>query len=77
MKNAECSINFGGTAFAFPPADGFMGVAEAHDVASGPGTTESKAVGDPYIATGPVCLILEPARDLAEQTSKCEYGDRT
>lgn len=83
MRNAEVSVNFGSAPFAFPPraADGFAplesalpaqvvrvgdGAGKAGGGAGGKGGGKGGA-GD---ATGPVCLILEPARDLAEQTHR-------
>ena len=77
MKNAECHVNFGDDPFSYPPADGFVGVATAPpgEYVSGPGgvssTTAAAAGAGDTSVVGPVCIILEPARDLAEQTHKC------
>ena len=78
MKNAECGVSFGsGSAFKFAPVDGFVGldalpssaVAVADAAPAGKaGAASSKADAAPN--GGPVCLIIEPARDLAEQTAK-------
>lgn len=80
MKNAECGVNFGATAFSFPPpADSeFVGVdAAPADAVVGPGAATGGAAagsgggkGGGAAVAGPVCLVLEPARDLAEQTAK-------
>lgn len=76
LKNAECSVNFGAAPWRFePPPGGYKGVACA-----GPGefrvgssnsdsavTTEDKDKTDKRVRT-PKAIVLEPARDLAEQT---------
>ncbi|KAG2489591.1 hypothetical protein HYH03_011872 [Edaphochlamys debaryana] len=79
LKNAEVALNFGAGALAHAPPPGFLPLARAPapwlvaaGVAAAPAAAGSTASG----ARKPVCLILEPAKDLAEQTANCcvEYG---
>eukprot|EP00803_Ostreobium_quekettii_P004828 evm.model.scf_578.6 EVM.evm.TU.scf_578.6 scf_578:62481-70261(+) len=69
LKNAEMAVNFGETAFEYDPPPGFVGIAKA------PPSTTATAMDPPRSAHGgerrPLCIILEPARDLAEQTHDC------
>ncbi|KAL4449436.1 hypothetical protein ABPG77_007080 [Micractinium sp. CCAP 211/92] len=66
LKNAEQTVNFGSTPFKHPPPPGFVGLAAAprahtaswQDAPAGGGGGDRK----------PLAIILEPARDLAEQT---------
>mmetsp|Transcript_17548 Transcript_17548/g.49369 ORF Transcript_17548/g.49369 Transcript_17548/m.49369 type:complete len:720 (+) Transcript_17548:28-2187(+) len=67
LKNAEVRINFGATPFAHPPLQGFCGIAKAHakDIAV------AQMGSSPITKSGgrrPLSLILEPTRELAEQT---------
>jgi ATP-dependent RNA helicase DDX1 len=65
LKKAELSINFGEAPFRFPRGNGFIGIAnanKAHLVSS----TDKVA----FAMSGPrkpLAVVLEPARDLAEQ----------
>ncbi|XP_047483483.1 ATP-dependent RNA helicase Ddx1-like isoform X1 [Penaeus chinensis] len=68
LKNAEMSFNFGATEFKFPPKGGFMAICQAPKdctVTSGvrggdkPQKVENNA---------PQAIIIEPSRELAEQT---------
>lgn len=84
MRNAEVSVNFGSAPFAFPPraADGFVALEAAlpaqvvrvgdaaGKAAGGAGGGKGGGKGAAGEATGPVCIILEPARDLSEQTHR-------
>jgi ATP-dependent RNA helicase DDX1 len=63
LKNAELLLNFGGTPFKYPPKGGFKGLTEA-DISQ---TTLSGA-GIQTKGRKPLALILEPSRELAEQT---------
>lgn len=87
MKNAELAVNFGRAPFKFPPDNGFVGLEEApvDAVVGGPAASSSSGAGAGAGSGGggaggkkkggshPVCVILEPARDLALQTGKgCE-----
>lgn len=67
LKNAEARVNFGGSAFAHPPPDGWaplQGSPHLHLAAA----SVLQASGQTSKRT-PRCVVLEPARDLAEQTS--------
>jgi ATP-dependent RNA helicase DDX1 len=81
MKNAELEVNFGGAPFRFPPAGGFEGldavaaegVASAASAAGGEaaaGGGGAGGAGGKRPRAAPYCIILAPARDLAEQTAK-------
>lgn len=71
LKNAELAANFGAEAWKFPPPPGYQGflpggsIGEglvSWEVASAPAQAGSNA------ARRPLALILEPTRELAEQT---------
>jgi ATP-dependent RNA helicase DDX1 len=78
MKNAELEINFGASPFAFAPPEGYVsldaaapeGLVTAATVSGGAAAAADAAgpKGRPRVA--PFCIILAPARDLAEQTAK-------
>jgi ATP-dependent RNA helicase DDX1 len=80
MKNAELKVNFGASPFRFPPPAGFVGISQLGPeclVGGGSGVSVSSSSsakessgGKKSGAVHPVCLILEPARDLALQTGK-------
>ncbi|KXZ56945.1 hypothetical protein GPECTOR_1g852 [Gonium pectorale] len=86
LKNAEVAVNFGAsTPFAHPPPRGYVGLAKAPAewvatrAGAGGGGAAAAAAATGGAAGGsrkPVCLILEPAKDLAEQTANCftDYG---
>ncbi|XP_065896909.1 ATP-dependent RNA helicase DDX1-like [Dysidea avara] len=65
LKNAEIQFNFGDSPFKYPPKGGFVGLAKAQDLV---------AAGASQIKTGhvnlkaPFALIIEPSRELAQQT---------
>ncbi|KAK9816650.1 hypothetical protein WJX72_003299 [[Myrmecia] bisecta] len=69
LKGSEVAVNFGGAPFAHPLPDGFVGLAD--------GTPMQTASSDTAISNGhtsarqPTAIILEPARELAEQTVAC------
>jgi hypothetical protein len=74
LKNGECFVNFGGSGaapFRFPPSDGFVGVdsPDAGDVVMRGAVPSGKGgcAGGP---SGPVVIVLTPARDLAEQVRR-------
>ena len=68
LKDAEVALNFGHSEFAFAPADGFGGVAHAApDAVIAASDAEGGKGGESGGPGGPVALILEPARELAEQ----------
>ena len=64
VKNAECQMNFGGSDFQCLP-DGFIGVAQAGEMAS-PNPLALFAANKG--GKGPFAIVIEPTRDLAEQT---------
>lgn len=66
LKNAEIKFNFGDTPFKYPPKGGFVGLAKA----SGLKTAEAGKVarkGEVNLKA-PYALIIEPSRELAQQT---------
>lgn len=71
LKNAEMSFNFGATEFKFPPKSGYIAVCQANKeciVSSG-----VKGGGDKpqkVQNNAPQAVIIEPSRELAEQTLK-------
>lgn len=70
MKNAEMEFNFGSTAFKYP-SNGFVGLAEATDVVLSTAAGESSASSGQLNVKAPRAVIIEPSRELAEQTLKC------
>lgn len=75
LKNAEMAFNFGQTPFKFPPPQGFLAVAAvagdqkvvnplANPTASGK-NAQQKGEAD---KKSPQAIIIEPSRELAEQT---------
>ncbi|XP_043242486.1 ATP-dependent RNA helicase Ddx1-like isoform X1 [Amphibalanus amphitrite] len=70
LKNAEMAFNFGDTSFKYPPSHGFVAVSKApedstlNNAASAPQTTAKRG----YAKNAPQAIILEPSRELAEQT---------
>ena len=70
LKNAEAGFNFGLAPFAHGPPAGYQGLAQAR-----PGQTVSAAAAaaaaEAQGVRAPRAIILEPARDLAEQTHDC------
>ncbi|CAL1532900.1 unnamed protein product [Lymnaea stagnalis] len=69
LKNAEMQFNFGNTPFKFPPKGGYKALSQASpdcckDSNTG-GKTQAKFVSAP---NAPQAIIIEPSRELAEQT---------
>ncbi|PVD20486.1 hypothetical protein C0Q70_18642 [Pomacea canaliculata] len=69
LKNAEMHFNFGESPFKFPPKNGFVGLASA----SGKNVIDSKVVAEGPVnakpaPNAPQAIIIEPSRELAEQT---------
>ncbi|KAL4711857.1 hypothetical protein ACJJTC_006026 [Scirpophaga incertulas] len=69
LKNAEMSFNFGAQPFKFAPPEGYIAICQAskehmkyNAVAAG-AVAESKPVNN-----APQAIIIEPSRELAEQT---------
>ncbi|KAH9278967.1 ATP-dependent RNA helicase DDX1 [Echinococcus granulosus] len=70
LKNAELLFNFGETPFAFPPTGGFISINTAEEknvVLSSYTGGKSQGSFKPN-AKSPLALIVEPSRELAEQT---------
>jgi len=71
LKNAEMLFNFGETPFKFKPFDGFVAftaVAKGdivNNTKTGSGVEERKIINN-----APQAIIIEPSRELAEQTLK-------
>uniref|UniRef100_A0A1I8PRU1 ATP-dependent RNA helicase n=1 Tax=Stomoxys calcitrans TaxID=35570 RepID=A0A1I8PRU1_STOCA len=71
LKNAEMAFNFGKTDFRYPPKGGFIGGSQV-----GPSHTKSNPLASPSANAGsnkpspnaPQAIIIEPSRELAEQT---------
>ncbi|XP_014221079.1 ATP-dependent RNA helicase Ddx1 [Trichogramma pretiosum] len=72
VKNAEIAFNFGAQPFKHPPKNGYVAVsaAPANQIISNPNSantqirTSDKSVNN----KGPKAIIIEPSRELAEQT---------
>ncbi|XP_005093572.1 ATP-dependent RNA helicase DDX1 [Aplysia californica] len=69
LKNAEMRFSFGKTEFKFPPQGGYIAVCQA----SGDCCLDSKIVGQSTANAAPApnapqAIIIEPSRELAEQT---------
>ncbi|GAB4816240.1 hypothetical protein N2152v2_003286 [Parachlorella kessleri] len=67
LKNAELAVNFGAAPFKFGPPPGYLGLAAAPRDSVATWQDHDAAVS---AERRPVAIILEPARDLAEQTHK-------
>lgn len=70
LKNAEIEFNFGDSAFKNQPMKGYVALSEAPDsstVLSRFGNVQGKAKRS-KIEKGPLAIIIEPSRELAEQT---------
>ncbi|XP_006006210.1 ATP-dependent RNA helicase DDX1 [Latimeria chalumnae] len=70
LKNAELKFNFGEEEFKFPPKDGFVAfgkAAEGH-VAKSHHTGTAQVGQTKNLPNAPKALIIEPSRELAEQT---------
>ncbi|XP_049763744.1 ATP-dependent RNA helicase Ddx1 [Schistocerca cancellata] len=70
LKNAEMSFNFGTQPFKHPPTDGYLAICEApkeyvkqNETGTGAASSQSKSVKN-----APQAIVIEPSRELAEQT---------
>nr|QOS47381.1 DEAD-box DDX1 [Locusta migratoria] len=70
LKNAEMSFNFGTQPFKHPPTDGYLAICEApkecvkqNETGTGATSSQSKSVKN-----APQAIVIEPSRELAEQT---------
>ncbi|XP_054584102.1 ATP-dependent RNA helicase DDX1 isoform X2 [Eptesicus fuscus] len=70
LKNAELKFNFGEEEFKFPPKDGFVGLSKAPDscVVKSQHTGSAQVAQTKFLPNAPKALIVEPSRELAEQT---------
>ena len=68
LKNSEAAVNFGGAPFAFPPPVSFTALAAAQQLVRPTDNAAPRAGGSGGRRT-PRAIVLEPARDLAEQTA--------
>uniref|UniRef100_A0A914Z392 RNA helicase n=1 Tax=Panagrolaimus superbus TaxID=310955 RepID=A0A914Z392_9BILA len=71
LKGSSLAMNFGGKPFAFPPKNGFVGIGDAPSecVKDSPRQGFAQgAVEEKRPANAPLCIILEPTKELAEQT---------
>ncbi|XP_074141519.1 ATP-dependent RNA helicase DDX1 [Sminthopsis crassicaudata] len=70
LKNAELKFNFGEEEFKFPPKDGFVGLCKASDghVVKSQHTGSAQVAQTKFLPNAPKALIVEPSRELAEQT---------
>ncbi|KAF2360261.1 DEAD/DEAH box helicase domain [Trinorchestia longiramus] len=71
LKNAEMAFNFGESAFKFPPSGGYKAVSEAPAQCTATGLQKTADQGSfKPKNNAPQALIIEPSRELAEQTLK-------
>ncbi|CAH8679970.1 unnamed protein product [Schistosoma rodhaini] len=70
LKNAELRFNFGDSAFDFPPPNGWIGISSCPETNSVENTFQATSSGPVYKSkpNAPLALIIEPSRELAEQT---------
>ncbi|KAJ7412688.1 ATP-dependent RNA helicase DDX1 [Pitangus sulphuratus] len=70
LKNAELKFNFGEEDFKFPPKDGYVGLCKAPDgsVVKSQHSGNAQVVQTQNLPNAPKALIVEPSRELAEQT---------
>ncbi|KAK7811904.1 hypothetical protein U0070_001957 [Myodes glareolus] len=70
LKNAELKFNFGEEEFKFPPKDGFVAISKAPDsyIVKSQHTGNAQVSQTKFLPNAPKALIVEPSRELAEQT---------
>lgn len=72
LKNAEISFNFGATPFKYPPGEGFIAICQAdpENTKKNPLSTlgQDNAQDFKSLPNAPQAIIIEPSRELAEQT---------
>ncbi|KAH9641467.1 hypothetical protein HF086_006083 [Spodoptera exigua] len=69
LKNAEMSFNFGKTPFKYPPPAEYVAIASApKDCMKVNPVSSDSAVEATPANNAPRCIIIEPSRELAEQT---------
>jgi ATP-dependent RNA helicase DDX1 len=78
MKNAQCTFNFGKTPFKFKPPAGYGKFCDCVKV-DNPNKPSEEEEGEAMsqngaAGNGPLAIVLEPTRDLAEQTYNTFVG---
>ena len=71
FQNAEMQFNFGDSPFQYPPSqEGYSPVSKAPDLVLFVSSTPSESLGGAGKKKrySPMALIIEPARELAQQT---------
>lgn len=71
LKNAEMLFNFGKTEFKYPPGNGYVGVCQAGAAHSSPNplaSVKTNVAAAKPAPNAPQAIIIEPSRELAEQT---------
>ncbi|KAM9317423.1 ATP-dependent RNA helicase DDX1 [Gastrophryne carolinensis] len=70
LKNAELKFNFGEEDFKFPPKDGFIALCKAPDgsLVKSQNAGSAQVPQSKNLPNAPKALIIEPSRELAEQT---------
>lgn len=72
LKNAEISFNFGAQPFKYPPANDYIPISSAskeHVKHNPVNSSQSQSLGsNKPINNAPQAIIIEPSRELAEQT---------
>ncbi|ELK38235.1 ATP-dependent RNA helicase DDX1 [Myotis davidii] len=70
LKNAELKFNFGEEEFKFTPKDGFVGLSKVPDscIVKSEHTGNVQVAQTKILPNVPKALIVEPSRELAEQT---------
>ncbi|XP_001352892.3 ATP-dependent RNA helicase Ddx1 [Drosophila pseudoobscura] len=71
LKNAEMLFNFGKTDFKYSPGNGFVGVCQAgpeHSKTNPLASPTTNAAAAKPAPNAPQAIIIEPSRELAEQT---------
>lgn len=70
LKNAEMKFNFGSFKFKYPPSDGYIGLCEAEPkyVSASPNVGGGAVQSSKGAPNAPMAIIIEPSRELAEQT---------
>ncbi|XP_065359638.1 ATP-dependent RNA helicase Ddx1 [Calliphora vicina] len=71
LKNAEMAFNFGRTELKYPPKNGFVAVSQAgaeHAKTNPLANPSTNAAANKPAPNAPQAIIIEPSRELAEQT---------
>lgn len=72
LKNAEMEFNFGDSPFRYKPETGYIGLSQAaKDYVVNSTITGSSQGVQKKMKNAPQAIIIEPSRELAEQTLQC------